>query len=318
MLPTAAFLLAITTGYAIAFGYGVAVRVIRHLLLAATAVISILMCPLIIPADQVILRALTSLYAADLVFKVVELRRLATTNHFLLQASNICRYLIPFPFLLVVYQERQSLLPFSDKNHKRITRLFGACLITLFAIGLFVGAYSFPYATSNFLLDHTVKVLVFVIFLEAFSRCLYHLERLAGYDTTPIINSLLQSHTVSEFWQRYNVRVHSWFYLNLFQPSRRASTTYAVVLVFGVNGLLHELMFGITTSRFDGYQLMFFLVQIPAVLASRWLRRLAARNSYLKTMVHSATILWMLLTTMLFFHGVNRIVPFYSATPWLP
>ncbi len=84
-------------------------------------------------------------------------------------------------------------------------------------------------------------------------------------------------------------------------------------------GLPKNRMFGIATSRFDGYQLLFFIVQIPAVIASRHLRRFAAKVGLPAiVLLRGITIIWMMGTSILFFHGVNRIVPFYTATPWLP
>lgn len=50
------------------------------------------------------------------------------------------------------------------------------------------------------------------------------------------------------------------------------------------------------------------------------LERLATRAGFIgKAIAHSVTILWMYVTSVSFFHGVNRVFPFYYASePWLP
>ena len=322
MASLIAFFLATAAAYGAAFGYGVVLRKVRLSSVSfwtVVAVAIILACPLLIPASNVLWRALASLYSADLTFKVIELRRMAMTDHVFPQTHDICRFLAPFPFLLVVYQEKEKSLSEADRDFISLASLLGALVAAVVALGLFYASWRLPLTASHFFLDHLLKLAILVVFLEAFSRLLQGIERYFGYDTIPIVHNLLSARTVSGFWRLYNTRVHSWFYLNLFRPARKVSSAWAVVLVFTTNGLLHELMFGITTSRFDGFQLLFFLAQIPAVLVSRHLHRFSERNGMLaKGLVHCSTIAWMLLTTIFFFHGVNRIVPFYAAPPWLP
>ena len=93
-----------------------------------------------------------------------------------------------------------------------------------------------------------------------------------------------------------------------------------LVAVFVVSALLHELMFGIATSRFDGYQATFFLLQIPAVMFSSYLDRLSKASGVAGQIVaRGLTILWLGATSLFFFHGVDRVFPFvYASQPWLP
>ena len=100
------------------------------------------------------------------------------------------------------------------------------------------------------------------------------------------------------------------------------SPARGVFLVFLVSAALHEVMFGVATSRFDGYQFAFFFVQIPAVLASRPLISAAGRwGAAGAAAAHGATIAWFYATSMLFLHGGNRALPwfgYYASEPWLP
>ena len=122
---------------------------------------------------------------------------------------------------------------------------------------------------SSFALNHLVILPIFVLAIESLSRALFGLERLAGFDTTPIVRNAYLSRTVSEFWRRYNYRTHDWLYRNVFQPTGgRRAPVRSMLLVFLVSGLFHEVTFALATSRLTGYQLAFFTIQGPAALAS--------------------------------------------------
>ena len=142
------------------------------------------------------------------------------------------------------------------------------------------------------MLNHAVMLLTFVLAIESLSRALCGLERLAGFDTTPIIRNAYLSRTVSEFWRRYNDRIHDWLYRNVFQATGgRRAPVRSVLLVFLVSGLFHEVMFALATSRLTGYQFAFFTIQGPAALASGRLERLARRGGIAgKIAAHGATI----------------------------
>jgi D-alanyl-lipoteichoic acid acyltransferase DltB (MBOAT superfamily) len=132
----------------------------------------------------------------------------------------------------------------------------------------------------------------------------------------PIIRNAYLSRTVSEFWRRYNYRIHDWLYRNVFQASGgRRAPVRSLLLVFFVSGLFHEMMFALATSQLTGYQLAFFTIQGPAALASGRLERLARRGGIAGTMTaHAATILFVAVTSVLFFDGVSRIFPFVYAS----
>lgn len=273
--------------------------------------------PRVIPADAVRLRAISALVSADLVFKLIDYLRTRRTQSEEIAYSEFCRLIVPFPFLLVVLRDklRQRCAP---AGWSEIPGFCGALAICCVGLAMMAAVSKLPLTKTSFLLDHILKLVGFVVFLEALARCLRCLERMFGFDAPLIINHMIRSRTVAEFWTRYNTRVHNWFWHNVFRPLR-TTPDLAVIATFTVNGALHEMMFGIATSRFDGYQFLFFLIQIPAVLTSRHLRRFAAGiGEHAVGVLRCGTIVWLVATSMLFFHGVNRIVPFYTATPWLP
>jgi hypothetical protein len=88
-----------------------------------------------------------------------------------------------------------------------------------------------------------------------------------------------------------------------------------MLLVFLVSGVFHEVTFTLATSRLTGYQFAFFTIQGPAALASGRLERLARRGGFAgKITAHGATIVFIAVTSVLFFDGVSKIFPFVYAS----
>jgi MBOAT membrane-bound O-acyltransferase family protein len=284
---------------------------------------AVLVCPLLIPADQIIGRAFASLVGIDLFFRIMDLSRQSWRGAIgFVSWQDYAIFLIPFPTLLVVYGAKERIRSTSS------SAVMTALVRTVAAGTLFLGALALTLATAHsaflrgsFWLDHAVKVAIFAVAIESLSQALFGLERLAGFKTRPIIDWAILSRTPAEFWLRYNNRVHDWLVRNVFLPSGGLRSPFrGMIAVFVVSALLHELMFGIATSRFDGYQATFFLLQIPAVMLSRRLERvIAAWGIAGQIVARGLTIAWLGATSVFFFHGVNRVFPFvYASQPWLP
>jgi MBOAT, membrane-bound O-acyltransferase family len=313
--------LAVVYGCALSAGWLVRLRGGLALVAVCALVPATLAAPLLIPATAIVYRAASAWFSTDLLFRVVDFNRHQRGLKDKVPYREYCRFLIPFPIWLVVFTDRQRrLLQDSFGWTDALGTLAGA-------VGVMAAVLLLPLTSGigvlreNFLLDHLAKVAVFLLTIESASRFLAGIEKLAGFDTPPFVQHAFLSRTVAEFWMRYNTRVHRWMYENVFRPSGgRHAPVRGVLLVFLVSGLLHELMFGIATSRFDGYQLIFFVLQAPAVLASRLMERLANRGGIAgSTLARSLTIVWMTGTSVFFFHGVHKVFPFvYVSEPWLP
>ena len=239
----------------------------------------VLACPLLIPSANVGLRAASAVVSVDIAFKIVDYFRRWDR----LDRSTVLRdyygLLIPFPVFAVVYPDHRRRLLRPETPWPQVLRLVVGIVGVVGAVLTLRVLSSSDLIRSSFALNHAVMLLTFVVAIESLSRALCGLERLAGFDTTPIIRNAYLSRTVSEFWRRYNYRVHDWLYRNVFQTTGgRHAPVRSVVLVFLVSGVFHELMFGIATSRFTGYQLAFFTLQAPAALASGRLERFARRG----------------------------------------
>jgi hypothetical protein len=279
----------------------------------------VLACPLLIPSRHLALRAAAICVSADLAFKMVDFFRQRGCDGPALR--EYVRFLVPFPVFAVVYPDHRRRLARPDRPWPHALRILGGLAGVASGWLLAVAKRGASPFRSSFPLDHAAMLVLFFLAIESLSQVLYGLERLAGYDVSPIIRHAFLSRSVSEFWQRYNGRVHDWFHRHVFRASGGGRhPARGVVLVFLVSGLFHELMFDVATSKVTGYQLAFFLIQAPPALASRWLERLARRRGIAgRVVAHGLTILFLSAASVLFFRGVSDIFPFiYASRPPLP
>jgi hypothetical protein len=277
----------------------------------------IMACPLLIPTANVGLRAASAFASGDILFKMVDYFRHWDHVERGVVLREYYRFLVPFPALSAVYPDHKRRLLHPESPWPQVLRLVGGIVGVIIALLALRALSGMALVRSSFALNHAVMLLTFVLAIESLSRALCGLERLAGFDTTPIIRNAYLSRTVSEFWRRYNHRIHDWLYRNVFRATGgRHAPARSLLLVFLVSGVFHEVAFAVATSRLTGYQLAFFTIQGPAALASGRLERLARRGGIAgRVAAHGATILFMAVTSVLFFDGVGKIFPFIYASP---
>jgi hypothetical protein len=305
--------------FAVAYGCAVVAPLIRRrsrskpAVLAAWCLVPVVLgCPLLIPPANVGLRAASAVISGDIAFKIVDYFRRWDR----LDRRTILRdyygLLFPFPAFAVVHPDHRRRLLRRAAPWPHLLRLAAGIAGAVAAVLTLKTLSGSVLIRSSFARNHAAMLLAFVVAIESLSRAVCGLEHLAGFDTTPIIRNAYLSRTVSEFWRRYNHRIHDWLYRNVFQTTGgRRAPVRSVLLVFLASGVFHELMFGIATSRFTGYQLAFFAVQAPAALASGHLERLARRGGVGgKVVAHGSTILFLAVTSVLFFDGVRKVFPF--------
>ena len=272
---------------------------------------AVLLCPLLIPAASVGLRALAAVVAADVAFKLVDLGRRRGRST---RLGDDCRFLVPFPVFAVLPEQRRRLgrRERTGPNVVWVGVGVGGVVGSILALR---GLSSCGPIRSSFALDHAAMLALFVVAIESLSTALCGLEHLLGFATTPICRQIYRSRTVAEFWRRYNNRIHDWLRRHVFPAAGgRRAPVRAAAGVFLASGLFHELMFGIATARFTGYQLAFFALQAPAVVASARLERLARRGGLAGQLVaRGATIAYLAVTSVLFFDGVRPVSPFLYA-----
>lgn len=273
-------------------------------------------CPLVIPAHRVVERALAMFVCGDLFFRVVDYDGRCRRTGRRFEAGEYRRFLVPFPVLLVVFAERRRLVRAVPAGSEVLRVVLGGAAMGagFLALGYLAGH---PLSGVGPAVAYVLKLALYAVAIEGASRVMFGVERLAGWDTRPLVRNMVLSRTVAEFWRRYNHRVHDWLLWNVYRPAGgRRSPAWGVFAVFLVSGVFHELAFGIATSRMDGSQLLFFLLQVPGVWASGPLERLARRGVAGKVLAHGTTAVWMVGTTPLFIRALGRVFPALGLVTW--
>jgi hypothetical protein len=322
--PAISVLVCLTVAYALGIAIFPLVR--RRDALAAVAAamasVAILACLFIIPREHVVQRAITSLLNVDLLFRLIDFTRQARSG----KLGNVgwadyCRFLIPFPMLLVVFGQKDRRLRPEQRYIADVLRLvFSSAGVALGFVLVFT-ANNLSALQSSFLLDHVAKLFIFILTVESLARVVCSLERLAGYDTAPLVHRAFLARTPADFWRRWNNRINEWLYWNAFVPAGgRHAPVRGVWAACLLSAALHEIAFTIATSQFTGYQFIFFAVQAPAIILSRSLERLMIPLGTVGIAIsHAVTVIWMTCTSIFFLHGVDLIFPFYyTSEPWLP
>jgi hypothetical protein len=322
--PAISVLVCLTLAYALAIVIFPLIRRRDALCIGVVAMASVAIwaCLFIIPPEPMVLRAVTALVNVDLFFRLIDFARQSRRGELpAVGWSDYCRFLIPFPMLLVVFGQKDVRLRPDRRRAADVLRvLLGS---TGIAVGFFlVFAAERSYVLqSSFLLDHITKLSIFILTVESMAQALCGLERLAGFDTTPLVDRAFLARTPADFWRRWNNRINLWLYWNAFVPvGGRRAPVRGVWSACLLSAMLHEIAFAIATSRFTGYQFTFFLIQAPAIILSRPLERRARTWGTIGVAIaHASTALWMGCTSMFFLHGVDLIFPFlYTSKPWLP
>lgn len=279
----------------------------------------ILAFPLLIPPSKVGLRAGAMFVAGELFFKMIEALRHERRGAEPLSLRDYYAFLVPLPVLAAVYPDHKRRLTQRENPIPNLLRLVGGGVGAAVAVFALLASSKLDAIRASFTLNHVAMLLAFTLAISSISRALHGLERLAGFDTRPIISHAFLSRSVAEFWQRYNYRIHDWIYQNVFlQVGGRRHPARGVLLAFFVSGVFHELTFALATSRWTGYQLAFFTLQGPAAIATGHLAKSAGVAG--RIAARACTLFFLALTSVLFFDGVASIFPFIyvsrSPLPW--
>jgi hypothetical protein len=286
----------------------------------ACFLVILLGCPLLIPSGHIPLRALAVFLAADSGFRMADFARcVRSRNAASVSWGTYYRFLNPFPSLLVLFNWRSRRRASGVSCSKEWWRFATGCVLFMAMLAVTLQCRGIPALRENFWLDHAIKMVLFTVAIESLSQCLLGLERLAGFATAPIVNFAFLARTPAEFWYRYNQRVRAWLTANVFLPAGGLRhPVRGILATFAFSAAFHEVAFDIATSRIDGGQAAFFLLQAPAVIASRGMERFAARWGVAgEIAIRAITLTWLVVTSVLFFRGVERVFPFvYAGDPY--
>jgi hypothetical protein len=262
------------------------------------------------------IRAIAGLFCTDLVGRLIDFGRQTRQRRAILCGyAAFLTYLVPFPISMVVYGDKFNRLRERPPLGPEILRMLAGLAVFAVAFEILTRSANSELLQTHFVVDHCLKVLVWLVGLEAGSQFIWGVERLRGYGDGPPMGYSFLARTPAEFWLRWNRRAQRWFYLNAFVPAGgNQFPVRGLVATFVVSAAIHELLFDIATSDINVWQGLFFLLQTPAVLASRpieqWVRRRGRAASWA---AHAGTVVWMWTTSVLFFQAIDRVFPFVYA-----
>jgi hypothetical protein len=272
------------------------------LFLLATGVI--LISPWIIPSEFHVLRLFAALQAVTFCTKLYDLQRnrhrerLISLQEYFLYLFNI--------FNLVAGKNPHRQCPNKSEEARTLLVHLAGLAATSFVAWR---AYSLPWQTVPFLIEHTVKLVLVFLCILFLSRAGAAFFRLLGSPTREFLAAPHLASTPADFWRRWNQPAQQFLYENVFKPSGgQRAPVQGVFFTFGISACIHEYVFGVATGRVMGYQTLFFLLQACGVAST--LRFKPKGRS--RAVGNGLTLLFLVLTSVVFFLNVQQILPFYS------
>ena len=179
-----------------------------------------------------------------------------------------------------------------------------AAILSCAAAAMFLGMFSMNWTFAPFVIEHSLKVAtVFALLMPvaALGSAAWRLFIGSAWDA---MDAPILARAPAEFWRRWNIPAQQFFAEYVFASAGGTHhPVRATLFTFFVSGAIHEYVFGIATGRFQGWQMLFFLVQGAAVaLTSRWRPRGGM----------AITLAFNLTTSVWFFRSVAAAVPFYT------
>jgi MBOAT, membrane-bound O-acyltransferase family len=260
--------------------------------------------PWLIPEASRMLRFLASVSATMLALKVIDVsldlgkRRVLTWQEYADFLSN--------PFTLVRRSLASERRPSPKENFRRLLRGSIGCTV---ALAVLFCLFETDWSNLPFLLEHAGKVTALMLAIDSGLTAAAAIWRIGGGTARDFMDRPFVARTPADFWRRYNRNVQQFFWQDVFGGGRgRRAPIRAMLLVFGLSALLHELVFFAAVGRMQGYQMVFFAVQ---GLAAASTARVKVRGIFAVPWV-AWTMAFNLLTSVIFFASIHNVTPFYS------
>jgi hypothetical protein len=264
----------------------------------------VLAAPIFIPAHPRPGRMIGTLVAITLAVKLYDLHLGAGRG----RRPSGKEFLAFLPNVFGLVERRLDDLPRPGRARDLTT--FGKGVVGVLAGGaVFAGTFVVDWLRVPFVIEHAAKVLALFATLVPLGVAGSAGWRLIGGKGLDLMRNPFAARTPADFWRRYNRPVNHFFLEDLFKPLGGVSSpSRATLLVFAASALVHEYVFAVPIGRVEGVQTAFFLLQGLAVLATA---RLHPRRGWAAAGI-AATLVFNVLSSMLFFHSLGAILPFYA------
>jgi len=170
-------------------------------------------------------------------------------------------------------------------------------------------AFQWDWRGTPVVAEHAVKLAGLYLFaLDGSFVLATGVLRLSGFAVHDLSRHPVAATTPADFWRRYNCDAGRFLRENLFRRLSMRSPAARTMIVFVLNGLLHEYLAWVMCGRILGYPLAFFGLQGLAVVltARRRPTGLAALASAL------ATLIFMVAASTLILLSIDAVVPWYQ------
>ena len=260
--------------------------------------------PLLIPRKATDLRLISAIIAVTVGIKLYDLHRLGGRG-FRPSWWLFLGYL-PNPFALALDKVRREPRP---PWRRDLLQLSLGALGSAAAIELLIRVFRIDWQPHPFVLQHGAKVISFFLLLLFFANGAAAGLRLCGLPATNFSGNFFLARTPAEFWRQYNRPAAQLFYEDVFKPiGGLHRPVMATLLTFAASGIIHEYVFDIPARRILGWQMVFFMVQGLAALATIRIKPRGWRAAVCVML----TFAFNLSTGVLFFKCMNQAAPFYS------
>ncbi len=263
--------------------------------------------PLMVSAQAGVVRFLTALVSVMACLKLLDLFiEAGRTKRGQVLSYEQFRAFLRNPTMLVRRLPQLEKQPSAAESRRSLMHQAAMMLV---ACLLLVGLFSIDWSALPFFLEHASKFTVFFLMWISFMHVFASVSRLGGWFTLEPNRAPFLATTPADFWRRYNRWIGSALQENVFKPcgGRRHPAT-GILASFVVSGIFHEYLFAMSIGHPQGYQMLFFMLQGLAVVATMRIRPhgVAAWGGIVMTYVFNIS------SAVIFCASVQQIVPFYQ------
>jgi MBOAT, membrane-bound O-acyltransferase family len=279
-------------------------RTVRRWIVPVGACPLIIAAPWLIPAESQMLRFLAAISAAILAMKVIDVAVEARHQRTLGWKEYVD--FVTNPFTCVRRCLAQERVPPSRENLLSLLVGLAGCAG---GVALLLGLFTVDWLRWGFLVEHVSKVLALMLAISCGLSAAAAAWRMTGGVARDFMNKPFAATTPAEFWRRYNRNVQQFFWQDIFKNSgARRAPVLMMLAVFALSALLHEFIFFTAIGRVQGYQTAFFMLQgLAAVMTAR-----VKVRGWPAAPCIAATLIFNLVSSVLFFASLHAVVPFYS------
>lgn len=295
--------LAVTAGSGLAFYAALklpwrARRIVFVLLLAA-----VLGSPLVVPPRAPFSKFVAAVYSVTISVKLYDHFCNAEAGFFpgpWLYFTSLVQ-----PFALVLRRVMRERRPSRQAEMKQFLACFTAGIA---AVALIAGVFSIHWRRYPFIAEHCAKAISVFLMIQFLPNAFVPIFRLLKMPATNFAGPFFLARTPAEFWRLYNRPVWQFFQQYLFKPAGGAAHPLrATLLTFLFSGIVHEYVFDIPAPRLLGLQMLFFMIQGIAVMATIRLRP----RGPMAIPATLLTVAFNLATVCIFLTCLNAVMPFY-------